>query len=139
MGKAWVLCLLVLAGCTSSGAPPPNYAPVTANTVPTTPLIGIPNAPYNKPTSAQDAMFSPANVYEAQAYGKTIHLVGRPQIEPTTPPPTYSSPGGGSWGCTSGNYYGAISCVTGLPKTTHVRSYFRKDGTFVQSHYRSRR
>ena len=50
---------------------------------------------------------------------------------------TYSS-GGGS-GCSSGNYYGATSCVTGLPKTVHVRGYFRKNGTYVRPHYRSKR
>jgi len=37
-----------------------------------------------------------------------------------------------------GSYYGQISETTGLPKTVHVRGYFRKDGTYVQSHYRSR-
>ena len=37
------------------------------------------------------------------------------------------------------SYYGEISPKTGLPKTTHVRGYFRKDGTYVRGHYRSRR
>lgn len=34
--------------------------------------------------------------------------------------------------------YGAISSETGLPKTTYVRPYTRKDGTQVRGHYRSR-
>lgn len=39
----------------------------------------------------------------------------------------------------NGSYYGEISTRTYLPKTTYVRSYFRKDGTYVRSHFRSRR
>jgi len=36
------------------------------------------------------------------------------------------------------SYYGQISERTGRPKTVHVRGYYRKDGTYVRSHYRSR-
>lgn len=35
------------------------------------------------------------------------------------------------------SYYGQISEDTGRPKTVHVRGYYRKDGTYVRSHYRS--
>ncbi|MER8761975.1 MULTISPECIES: hypothetical protein [unclassified Mesorhizobium] len=35
--------------------------------------------------------------------------------------------------------YGAISAITGNPRTTHVSGYTRKDGTRVQPYYRSRR
>lgn len=35
------------------------------------------------------------------------------------------------------SYYGQISEATGRPKTVHVRGYYRKDGTYVRSHYRS--
>jgi len=38
----------------------------------------------------------------------------------------------------NGSYYGEISTQTGRPKTVHVRGYFRKDGTYVRGHYRSR-
>gem|GEM_PF-2640957 len=38
----------------------------------------------------------------------------------------------------NGSYYGQISEHTGRPKTVYVRGYFRKDGTYVRSHYRSR-
>jgi hypothetical protein len=44
------------------------------------------------------------------------------QREYTPPPKTYSYYGG---------YYG------GREKTVYVRSYYRKDGTYVRSHYRS--
>lgn len=37
----------------------------------------------------------------------------------------------------NGSYYGEISKNTGRPKTVHVRGYYRKDGTYVRSHYRS--
>ena len=39
----------------------------------------------------------------------------------------------------NGSCYGDISNITGLPKTTHVNGYYRKDGTYVRGHYRSRR
>lgn len=35
--------------------------------------------------------------------------------------------------------YGDLSSVTGAPKTTHVHGYYRKNGTYVRGHYRSRR
>lgn len=38
----------------------------------------------------------------------------------------------------NGSYYGQISEYTGRPKTVHVRGYFRRNGTYVRSHYRSR-
>lgn len=37
----------------------------------------------------------------------------------------------------NGSYYGELSELTGRPKTVYVRSYFRSDGTYVRSHYRS--
>lgn len=37
----------------------------------------------------------------------------------------------------NGSYYGEISKLTGRPKYTFVRGYFRKDGVYVRSHYRS--
>ena len=38
----------------------------------------------------------------------------------------------------NGSYYGQISEYTSRPKTVYVRSYFRRDGTYVRSHFRSR-
>jgi len=37
----------------------------------------------------------------------------------------------------NGSYYGEISEYTGRPKTVYVRGYFRRDGTYVRSHFRS--
>jgi hypothetical protein len=37
----------------------------------------------------------------------------------------------------NGSYYGEISEGSGRPKTVYVRGYYRGDGTYVRSHYRS--
>lgn len=37
----------------------------------------------------------------------------------------------------NGSCYGDISSINGMPKTTHVNGYFRRDGTYVRGHYRS--
>jgi outer membrane protein assembly factor BamE (lipoprotein component of BamABCDE complex) len=37
----------------------------------------------------------------------------------------------------NGSYYGQVSQLTGRPKTVFVHSYYRSDGTYVRSHYRS--
>jgi molybdate-binding protein len=37
----------------------------------------------------------------------------------------------------NGTYYGQLSDTTGRPKTVYVNGYYRKDGTYVRSHYRS--
>ena len=38
----------------------------------------------------------------------------------------------------NGSCYGDISTLTGRPKTVRVQGYYRKDGTYVRGHYRSR-
>jgi len=37
----------------------------------------------------------------------------------------------------NGSYFGEISAATGRPKTVFVDGYYRKDGTYVRSHYRA--
>jgi hypothetical protein len=37
----------------------------------------------------------------------------------------------------NGSYYGEISTRTGLPRTNFVNGYYRMDGTYVRSYYRS--
>jgi hypothetical protein len=39
----------------------------------------------------------------------------------------------------TGSCYGDISSITGLPKTVYVHGYFRSNGTYVGSYYRSHR
>ena len=38
----------------------------------------------------------------------------------------------------NGSCYGDISSITGRPKTVRVKGYYRRDGTYVRGHYRSR-
>ncbi len=38
----------------------------------------------------------------------------------------------------NGSCYGDASEATGRPKTVHVKGYYRKDGTYVRGHYRSK-
>ncbi len=38
----------------------------------------------------------------------------------------------------NGSYYGEKSKITGRPKTVKVKGYYRKDGTYVRGHYRSK-
>ncbi len=38
----------------------------------------------------------------------------------------------------NGSYWGQISNITGRPKTIYVRGYYRKDGTYVRSYFRSK-
>lgn len=53
-----------------------------------------------------------------------------------TPPATTSRPVAGC--AENGSCYGDISAATGRPKTVAVGGYFRKDGTYVRGHYRSK-
>jgi hypothetical protein len=39
----------------------------------------------------------------------------------------------------NGSYYGEISEKTGRPRTEYVQGYYRRDGTYVGSYYRSAR
>ena len=63
----------------------------------------------------------------------------QPGVPYVSPPPLQQPlPPAYAPGCAeNGSCYGDISTVNGLPKTTHVNGYFRKDGTYVRGHYRS--
>lgn len=160
MRKALALTVMVLAGCATASPPidpsqaqyfPPAPAGSPQPLLQPTPVRFIPMrapftaAPSHTPISARDAMMAPiatvdyragrpSNTAQQPAQTATEPVAQAPATAPSYPPSYTRSPG-----CTSGNYYGAISCATGLPKTTYVRPYFRKDGTFVSGHYRSRR
>ena len=44
------------------------------------------------------------------------------------------------YGCAeNGSCFGDISSYTGRAKTVYVKGYYRKDGTYVRSHYRSKK
>ncbi len=71
---------------------------------------------------------------EALAPNVTITPAGDIATRPSESNSVYATP------CAeNGSCYGDISNVTGLPKTTAVKGYYRKDGTYVRGHYRSRR
>ena len=53
-------------------------------------------------------------------------------------PPSFLIPESGNGVAENGSYYGEVSSLTGRPKTVRVRGYYRKDGTYVRGHYRSR-
>ena len=53
-------------------------------------------------------------------------------------PQTIRSPAPRAGCAENGSCYGDISSATGRPKTERVRGYYRKDGTYVRGHYRSR-
>jgi|GEM_PF-6393440 len=59
-------------------------------------------------------------------------------LSPTTPPRVTAPAASASGVAENGSYYGQISTATGKPKTTHVNGYYRKDGTYVRGHYRSK-
>jgi hypothetical protein len=62
----------------------------------------------------------------AQAPGKNL---------PTVSSPVQATP---ALVAENGSYYGEISDKTGLPRTTAVQGYYRKDGTYVRGYYRSK-
>lgn len=58
----------------------------------------------------------------------------------TYQPPSRLPPVGYTPPCSeSGSCYGDTSAATGRPKTTYVHGYFRKNGAYVRSYYRSHR
>ena len=73
--------------------------------------------------------------------GATAAVPVQPSAVQTTAPtwqPVVAPPPSSVRGCSeSGSCYGDISTLTGQPKTTYVRGYFRRNGTYVRSYYRS--
>lgn len=61
-------------------------------------------------------------------------LKSQPSTTYTPPSTSYTPPSCAE----NGSCYGDISNINGLPKTTNVRGYYRKDGTYVRGHYRSK-
>ncbi len=90
------------------------------------------------------------DISEATGRPKTVYVSGYTRGDGTyvrshwrSPPgyPTrssyakrYSAPGV----VENGSYYREISTHNGLPKTNYVNGYYRRDGTYVRGHYRSR-
>lgn len=93
-------------------------------------------------TSADSALEDAANAADAAA-NEVAATAPATTYQSTNATPTYSyvppAAGASSTKCESLGCYGQISAVTGLPRTTYVHGYTRKDGTYVRPYYRSRR
>jgi hypothetical protein len=75
---------------------------------------------------------------DSSAIGSTQTKAAFVQPEQSPGNPTLSPPSPIGPGCAeNGSCFGDISSINGMPKTTHVNGYFRRDGTYVRGHYRS--
>jgi len=105
-----------------SAAPPATVA----RTVPD------PAAQSARPPATVGRTGTPAVAHTAPAVGRTYQKMPAALAPPKKV--VRSSP----YCAENGSCRGDISAYTGRPKTVHVRGYYRKDGTYVRSHYRSR-
>ena len=109
------------------------YAPRQAEPISRSSPPSSAMAPRYHPAPPAPAQVSPAPV-KASVQPAAVRTY-QPTWQPAPPPPVRYAPGCGE----NGSCYGDISRLTGRPKTTHVRGYYRRDGTYVRSHYRSKR
>jgi len=80
----------------------------------------------------QNASFVPAKV---PAFVPAPPTVAPASVAPTT----ITARALPTVGCAeNGSCYGDVSAATGRPKTVPVSGYYRKDGTYVRGHYRSK-
>ncbi len=122
-------------------------APPSSGIISTTPIIG------NRGIAENDSYYG--EISEATGRPKTVPVRGYYRKDGTyvrghyrSPPrnkappiditksalPSYTKPRIAE----NDSYYGEISEATGRPKTVYVKPYYRKDGTYVKSHYRSK-
>ncbi len=73
------------------------------------------------------------NGCEQRAISASASTAYQPPSLPASAPPAT-----GSYCAENGSCYGDPSALTGRPKTVHVNGYYRRDGTYVRGHYRSR-
>ena len=114
--------------------PPPVYAPGSPQAWPTdTGVAALGSSAVEQGGVYQTAAQPPYRPIYQPAYRPTYRPVYQPSYRPAyRPAPTYAP------GCAeNGSCYGDISVATGRPKTTAVRGYYRKNGTYVRGHYRS--
>ncbi len=78
-----------------------------------------------------------ANV-DLSATGSNPNNAAVLQPEKSSDSSTLSPPSPIGPGCAeNGSCFGDVSNINGMPKTTHINGYFRRDGTYVRGHYRS--
>lgn len=125
-------------------AGPPSPPSGTTYATPGTVQAGLnpPPAPTIRPMAASTAAppTSTGTVYPYTA-PRSINSAGStngyPPVTAEAPAPVTRAPVVG--GCAeNGSCYGDISATTGRPRTVHVGGYYRRDGTYVRGHYRSR-
>ena len=80
--------------------------------------------------SAEEAQ----RVNAAEIAANTISSRGQPTQSLNAPTLSPTSP----LCAENGSCYGDTSALTGRPKTVPVEGYYRKDGTYVRGHYRSK-
>jgi hypothetical protein len=98
--------------------------------------------------AARDEAFAAeaaAAVAERDTYRTTpsafasIRVPERETASPQLPQQTATTAYVPQVGCAeNGSCYGDVSAATGRPKTVSVGGYYRRDGTYVRGHYRSR-
>lgn len=117
----------------STSAPVPTSVPVTAAA-----LVRPVSSGYDY--SAEDA--EPLDNAGEEAAESAISTAYAAPVAAASSSPSYSSsylPKAVGVGCAeNGSCYGDFSGATGRAKTVAVRGYYRRDGTYVRSHYRSR-
>ena len=103
----------------------------TASTSTSTPTVG---PPIPQPTVFAPPFhtYAPATS-RAESYSSTTSQQQESVVPYYVPPRTVDQPPVAE----NGSYYGEISEKTGRPKTVHVDSYTRRDGTYVRGYYRS--
>jgi hypothetical protein len=110
-----------VASCSSGGSPANQVHHSTSGSTTFGPSH---SALFSNQTSAVSTSVSP--VVERSAPQAVLPPAQQP------PGPAYAP------GCAeNGSCFGAISTVNGMPKTSYVNGYFRRDGTYVRGHYRS--
>ena len=133
------LLLLSLLSCESSSPEPTassrqssglrgGYDALTTTSIPAVPRTCTPESPSR-------ARLDTDSILKLIRQMRTTRSV---VIPPTPRSGTNPSWTGNPRVAENGSYYGQVSALTGRPKTVHVRGYYRRDGTYVRGHYRSR-
>lgn len=124
-----------------SWVPPVSVPPIAVPPV-SVPAVTVPQATFSRfpgvEYSANGGTWAGQPWTSGQG-SRTYYKSSLPVSESAGPGLQYTLPSAPSPGIAeNGSYFGELSGTTLRPKTVHVRGYFRRDGTYVQSHYRSR-
>ncbi|MBI4704478.1 MAG: hypothetical protein HY744_25530 [Deltaproteobacteria bacterium] len=87
----------------------------------------------DREASAVETFLGSVQLAEAMANPSLLSAQANRQQAPASP---LGAPW--AWCAENGSCYGDISAATGRPKTVDVGGYYRRDGTYVRGHFRSR-